>query len=368
MNRLFNNFYKNKKVLVTGHTGFKGSWLAIWLKELGAEIIGYSLEPYNKLDNFNLTHLNEKMIHIIGDVRKYNHLFDVFKEYEPEIVFHLAAQSLVGDSYKNPKYTYDTNIGGTVNFLDCIRNTKSTKIGIIITSDKCYENKEWMWGYKELDSLGGYDPYSSSKACCEMITSAYVNSFFNSNDYKGKEKEISTFRAGNVIGGGDWRTNRLIPDCIKAIKSGEKLNIRNPNAIRPWQHVLDPLGGYLLLAYKMFKNENKYLGAWNFGPKEHSFLTVKEIIEKVIKCWNFNNWEEIINLNKQNYHETKLLKLDITKAMIKLNWKPVLNINEAIKFTVDWYKEHNPDYNYDSNQINEFISIAKRKKIDWCFE
>ncbi|MHA1693699.1 MAG: CDP-glucose 4,6-dehydratase [Candidatus Helarchaeota archaeon] len=360
--KLFNNFFNGKKVLITGHTGFKGSWLSIWLNELGAKVIGYSLDPYTSNDNFVKAKLDEKITSIIGDIRNFQTLFDIFKKYKPEIVFHLAAQALVRASYADPKLTYDTNVGGTVNLLECIRKTESVKIGVIITSDKCYENKEWIWGYRENDSLGGYDPYSSSKACCELVVSAYNSSFFNTNDTKINNKSICTVRAGNVIGGGDWRSDRLITDCILALKKNEPIDIRNPNSIRPWQYVLDPLGGYLLLASKI-ENNKKLLGAWNFGPNNDSLIPVSNLVDKIIKIWGSGKWQ---NLSSDNFlHETKILKLDTSKAYTYLNWRPILTIDEAVKFTIDWYKQETPDYDFDVSQINEFISIANKRKINW---
>ncbi|MHA1268773.1 MAG: CDP-glucose 4,6-dehydratase [Candidatus Helarchaeota archaeon] len=360
--KLFNNFFQGKKVLVTGHTGFKGSWLSIWLKELGADVIGYSLKPYTNNDNFVVTKLGDKIKSIIGDVRDYQNLLNVFKTHKPDIAFHLAAQSLVRFSYKEPKMTFDTNIGGTVNFLECVKQTKSVQVAVIITSDKCYENKEWIWGYRENDPLGGHDPYSTSKACCELITSAYQKSFFKLNSSNKNTKSIFTVRAGNVIGGGDWREDRLISDCIKALKQDKKIEIRNPNSVRPWQFVLEPLGGYLLLTSKM-ANDLKYSGAWNFGPNSSTAISVSKIVNKIIDQWGSGTW---VNLSKStDKHETKFLRLDISKAQLLLNWSPVLDINETIKMTVDWYKEDLPDYEFDVKQIKEYISIGKKKKIDW---
>jgi CDP-glucose 4,6-dehydratase len=294
---MFSNVFKNKTVLVTGHTGFKGSWLCIWLKELGANVVGYALEPYTERDNFVVSGLKDKVTHIIGDIRDYQNLTKVFKKYQPEFVFHLAAQPIVRESYTNPKDTYDINVGGTVNVLECCRLTDSVRVIINVTSDKCYENKEWVWGYRENDPMGGYDPYSSSKGCSELVTAAYRQSFFNPSlpdPLTFSPSHLLTFlipkpsvalssaRAGNVIGGGDWQKDRIVPDCIRALESNKPIEIRNPNATRPWQHVLEPLNGYLLLASRMYEEPQKFCGAWNFGPDYDSIIPVGKVADKVI--------------------------------------------------------------------------------------
>ena len=328
--------FKGKKILITGHTGFKGSWLTLWLIKLGAKVIGYSLEPPTKPSLFEILNLKEKIIHIIGDIRDEEKLKNIFKKYKPEIVFHLAAQSLVRFSYKEPKLTYETNVIGTLNVLEAVRETKSVRVVIIVTSDKCYENKEWVYGYRENDPLGGYDPYSSSKACAELVVEAYRNSFFNPKNYgKGHQVALATVRAGNVIGGGDWQVDRLIPDCVRALSKGKPIKIRNPNAIRPWQHVLEPLSGYLILAQKMWEEPTKYCEAWNFGPYEKDIATVKEIVEKVINLWGKGKYE--VESDTQ-FHEAGLLRLDISKAMIKLGWYPKWNLDIALEKTIKWYK------------------------------
>jgi CDP-glucose 4,6-dehydratase len=248
---MFENTFKNKKVLVTGHTGFKGSWLCIWLRELGAEVVGFALEPYTKEDNFVVSRLQDLISHNIGDIRDFNTLKKVFASHRPEFVFHLAAQALVRTSYENPKETYDVNVGGTVNVLECCRVTDSVRVVINVTSDKCYENREWVWGYRENDPMGGHDPYSSSKACSELITHAYRKSFLNPNNFETHGKSLSSARAGNVIGGGDWQRDRIVPDCIRALRNGNTIEVRNPAAIRPWQHILEPVYAYLLLAARI---------------------------------------------------------------------------------------------------------------------
>lgn len=355
----FNNVYKGKKVLVTGHTGFKGSWLSIWLRELGAEVIGYSLEPYTEKDNFVLSHLSEKIVDIRGDIRDRKHLRKVFDKYQPEIVFHLAAQPLVRISYDIPVETYETNLMGTINILEEIRNCENTKIGIMITTDKCYENKEQIWGYRENEAFGGYDPYSSSKGVCEIAIQSWRNSFFNPKDYEKHGKSIASVRAGNVIGGGDWAKDRIVPDCIRALEEGKDIEIRSPRSIRPWEHVLEPLSGYLLLGQKMMENPINYCEGWNFGPNLDAIVNVWEVAEKIVKNYGKGNLKDISDPNA--LHEAKLLLLDITKSRFELGWKPTLTIDESIELTVEWYKRYiNEDvYKLCIEQINKFSELGE---------
>ena len=356
---MFNNVFEGKTVLVTGHTGFKGSWLCIWLKVFGAHIVGYALEPYTEKDNFVVTGLQNQIAHITGDVRDYQKLKKVFEKYQPEIVFHLAAQPIVRESYVTPKETYDINVGGTVNMLECCRLTGSVRVIINVTSDKCYENKEWIWGYRENDAMGGYDPYSSSKGCSELITAAYRKSFFNPNDYKAHRKSLASTRAGNVIGGGDWQKDRIIPDCIRALESNKPAEIRNPKATRPWQHVLEPLNGYLLLASRMYIEPQNFCSAWNFGPNFSSIISVGKVADKIVAQWESGDW---INLSTENApHEAKLLSLDISKANSYLKWFPVWNIDKTIEKTVEWYKEYKrkDPYRICLDQIEEFQAKTK---------
>ena len=351
----FNNTYKGKTVLVTGHTGFKGSWLSIWLLELGAKVIGYGLDPLTKKDNFVLSGLKDKLVDIRGDIRDAKKLEEVFNEYKPEYVFHLAAQPIVTLSYEQPVYTYEVNVMGTLNVLECIRHTASVKFGIFVTTDKCYENKEQVWGYKETDALGGYDPYSSSKAACEVAINSWRQSFMNPSQYSIHGKAIASVRAGNVIGGGDWAINRIVPDCIRAIEAGDPILIRNPKAIRPWQHVLDPLNGYLMLGEKLIEDPVKYSEAWNFGPVLDSIVDVWEVASKLIQEYG---WGELKDLSLNNkLHEAQLLNLDMSKAQFKLGWKPRLNIEKTISYTVEWYKDYIERDVYDlcENQINKFL-------------
>jgi len=360
---MFNNIYKDKKVLVTGHTGFKGTWLCLWLKILRAKVIGYSLEPNTKPSMFEALNLSKDLIHIVGDIRNEQNLLKIFQEYQPEIVFHLAAQPLVRLSYREPKETFETNAMGTVNLLECVRKTSSIKAIINITSDKCYENKEWVWGYRENDPMGGHDPYSASKGVSEIITSSYRNSFFCDNN-----TSIASARAGNVIGGGDWAEDRLIPDCIRALINNQTIEIRNPHATRPWQHVLEPLSGYLLLGSLLLQGTNNFSEAWNFGPSDNDILNVLNVTEQIISTWGTGECK-ILN-NKNNLHEANLLKLDISKAFSRLKWRPVYHVHQAISETVNWYKEYYNNksteiYDFTLNQISNYVKEAQKYNIQW---
>ena len=367
MGQLFNNIYKGKKVLLTGHTGFKGSWLTLWLKQLGAEVIGYSLEPPTNPSLFEILNLEKEIIHVIGDIRNEKRLKETFKKYKPDIVIHMAAQPLVRYSYMNPKETYETNVIGTLNVFEAVKETETVRVVINVTSDKCYENKEWVYGYRENDPMGGYDPYSSSKGCAELLTSAYRNSFFNPENYgKTHNVALASVRAGNVIGGGDWAEDRLIPDCIRALSKKETIYIRNPHATRPWQHVLEPLSGYLWLGALMWQDPTKYSEGWNFGPNDEDILTVEEIVKDVIKIWG--NGEYVVNSDNR-FHEAKLLKLDISKAHFYLKWKPVYNAKKSLVETVNWYKTYfsNPEkiYDFTINQLLSYIKEAENKGLIW---
>ncbi|MEW6041153.1 MAG: CDP-glucose 4,6-dehydratase [Elusimicrobiota bacterium] len=361
--KFFNDIFRNKKVLITGDTGFKGSWLAIWLKELGADVYGYALPPQKEEDNFVKCNLYEKIHHVDGDVRNLNELLKYFEIVQPEFAFHMAAQPLVLESYKDPHYTFETNIMGTVNFFEAIRATKSVKAALNITSDKCYQNNEWVWGYRESDHMGGKDPYSASKGCSELVTTAYMNSFFSNDTHCS----IASARAGNVIGGGDWAEYRIIPDFFRAIKNNEKLIIRNPNATRPWQHVLEPLSGYLILASKLYEEGNKYSGGWNLGPLDQANYKVVELIEAIIKYYGKGNVG--FEASNEKLHEANVLKLDISKATWNLKWKPVLNFEELIEYTVDGYKvemEEKELYFERVRQIEKYVELAKQRNINWA--
>lgn len=334
---MFNNVYKNKVVLVTGHTGFKGSWLSIWLNMMGAKVVGYSLDPYSDRGNFNACHLSEKLFaDIRGDVRDYDKLNNVFQTYKPEIVFHLAAQALVRTAYENPKDTYDINFMGSLNILEVSRHHDFVKQIIMITSDKCYENIEQIWGYKETDRMGGYDPYSASKGCAELMISSYRNSYFNPKDYHIHGKAIANVRAGNVIGGGDWSDNRLIPDCIRSIESNQNIEVRNPIATRPWEHVLEPLSGYLRVGEKLIEDPITYSTSFNFGPDISANKTVLEVVNRLVEYYGKG---KVVNASDPNaVHENTLLNLDVTKAYVMLGWRAEWGLQEALEKTVDWYK------------------------------
>lgn len=335
---MFNDFYKNSKVLITGHTGFKGSWLSIWLNHLGAEVIGIALDPKTEKDLFILTGLAGKMTDYREDIRNLNRINKIFQKENPEIVFHLAAQALVLSGYENPVTTFETNITGTVNILEACRNTESVKQVIIVTTDKVYENKEQLTGYKEHDPMGGYDPYSASKAGAEMVTQSYLRSFFSPGYVSGSGKSVATARAGNVIGGGDWSLNRIVPDCIRSLEENKPIIVRNPDAIRPWQHVLDPLCGYLLLAFRMSDDPQKYSGAWNFGPEAEGMVSVKDLVETIISYWGKGNWEE--SGNDKKLHEAGNLRLNINKSKKILGWGPIFDFDESVEMTIDWYKNY----------------------------
>lgn len=359
----FNNIYQGKKVLITGHTGFKGSWLAIWLKELGAEVYGYALAPVSEMDNFVTCGLSEKLYHTEGDVRNATKLKAYFQQVQPDFAFHLAAQPLVLASYQDPVGTFDTNLMGTVNFFEAVRATLSVKVAVNVTTDKCYDNKEWVWGYRENDPMGGKDPYSASKGCSELITSSYLESFFMQEG----TCNIASARAGNVIGGGDWAADRIVPDYFRALKRGEKLEIRNPYATRPWQHVLEPLSGYLNLGAELFLKGKQFSGGWNFGPEDTSNYSVKELIDEILSIEHRGGY--IIPTDLKKLHEAVLLKLDISKAANYLKWKPVLNFKETVSFTLRGYLtdiESNGDVYLDRlGQIMTYTQTARHKGLNW---
>lgn len=332
------NTYKNRRVLITGHTGFKGSWLCMLLKHLEADVYGYALEPPTNPNLFNDAKIEELITSFIGDIRNLDYLQEVMQKVQPEIVIHMAAQPLVRDSYIIPVETYAINVMGAVHVLEACRNTPSVKAIVNVTTDKCYENKEWHWGYRENEPMGGYDPYSNSKGCSELVTSAYRNSYFNPTTFEKHGVAVASARAGNVIGGGDWATDRLIPDFIRAISKGEKVKIRSPYAIRPWQHVLEPLTGYLTLAAKLFSEGAEYAQPWNFGPDDNDAQNVEWITKTICNLWGENASFEIDN-NPQP-HEANYLKLDCSKAKAELAWSPKWNIETTLKSIVDWNKAY----------------------------
>lgn len=346
------DFWKGKKVFLTGHTGFKGSWLALWLQQLGSELTGYSLEPMTDPSLFTVADIKDGMSSIIGDIRDNKNLENKLLSSQPDIVIHMAAQSLVRYSYDNPVETYEVNIMGTIYLLEAVRKSTSCKAVLIITSDKCYENDSRSDGYDEGDPMGGYDPYSSSKGCTELVVSAYRRSFFDSG------KQIATGRAGNVIGGGDWSEDRLIPDLIRAFSQGRRADIRMPEAVRPWQHVMDVISGYLVLIEKMFEFPDKYAGPWNFGPPPSDIKTVEWIANKCVELWIDDvKWHAS---NLEHLHEASYLSLDSSKARRLLGWETKLDLSQAMEWTINWYRDfyNNKDIKkLSNNQINQYIKL-----------
>lgn len=348
-------FWNGKRVLLTGHTGFKGSWLSLWLQKLDVDLVGFSKYIPTKPSLFEVANVENGMTSVIGDVCDFNHLKNVIEKYYPDIVIHMAAQSLVHQSYKNPIETYATNVMGTVNLLEAIRKIGKVRVVINVTSDKCYENKSLTRGYHEEDPMGGYDPYSSSKGCAELVTSSFRNSFFNPKEYSKHGIALASVRAGNVIGGGDWAADRLIPDIIRAISKKEIVKIRSPQAIRPWQYVLEPLNGYLHLAEKLWDQGPEYTEGWNFGPTDDDIKTVSWIVERFTHLWGDNlRWE----IEEGQFpHEASYLKLDFTKAKTRLGWNPKTNLDLALKLTIEWYKQ------YEQKQDLRKISEEQIKKF-----
>lgn len=354
------SFWAGKRVLLTGHTGFKGSWLSLWLQALGAKTVGYALHPTASPNLFEVANVANAVTSVEADVRDLDRLSREIAKHRPEIIFHLAAQSLVRRSYADPVETYGTNVMGTVNLLEAVRKTKGIRAVVNVTSDKCYENLEWIWGYRESDRLGGFDPYSNSKACAELVTAAYRNSFFGGVPSAEPAPAVASARAGNVIGGGDWAADRLIPDIILALTENRPAQIRNPSAIRPWQHVLEPLWGYLLLAQQLCCDGPQYAGAWNFGPSDADTKTVEWVTEFVTRRWRGGGrWTQ----DKSSHpHETRSLRLDCSKAYAYLGWQPRLSVATALEMTVDWYQakqDGNDMSTFTRTQIDSYQSLQK---------
>lgn len=358
----FDDVFNAKKVFVTGNTGFIGTWLSLWLKSLGANIIGYSLDPPSTPSIFEIIELKKHITNIHGDICDFEKLSKSISKYQPDFVFHLAAQPLVLESYSHPLETFQTNIIGTSNLLESVRNTSSVKVCINFTSDKCYKEPDSGKSFVETDCLGGNDPYSSSKASSEIITSSYQNSFFKN---RNPNLSLSTIRAGNVIGGGDWANNRIIPDCIRSLTKKQPIKIRKPKARRPWQHVLESVSGILCLATKMWLKPKEFSGAWNFGPQNS--ITVQELVEKLINQWGSGSWE-IVSSNNSD-HEASDLNLDCTKAQKFLGWTPVFKIEEAISQTILWYQNYiekkNNMFEFSQNQIENYMTKAKSLNFTW---
>lgn len=357
-------FWNGKTVLITGHTGFKGSWLSLWLQSLGATVVGYSLPAPTQPNLFDVANVAEGMTSVIGDVRDLEHIQSVMKQYQPEIVFHMAAQPLVRYSYYNPVETYATNVMGTVNVLEAIRHTDSVRSAVVITTDKCYENREWAWGYRENEPMGGKDPYSNSKGCAELVVSAYRDSFFSAKDYDRHRVGLASARAGNVIGGGDWALDRLIPDIMRAIQESRPVLIRSPRAIRPWQHVLEPLSGYLCLAEQLWHHGPEYAEGWNFGPSDEDAKPVAWIVDRLTKLWGEGaSWEVDLGTHP---HEATYLKLDCSKAKAKLGWTPRTSLATALDWIVEFYQAYQAHQNMremTEAQIQRFQAIESPTDI-----
>jgi CDP-glucose 4,6-dehydratase len=331
-------FWSGKRVFITGHTGFKGSWLSIWLQRLGAHVVGYALPPPTAPSHFELANVAAGMSSIIGDVRDFESLRRAVMDQQPEIVLHLAAQSVVRTSYDNPRETYETNVMGTVNLLEAVRFVPGVRSVVNVTTDKCYENREWLWGYREDEPMGGHDPYSNSKGCSELVTSAFRRSFFPTERYAEHGVALGSARAGNVVGGGDWTKDQLVPDVLRAFSNGEPVRLRSPRAVRPWQFVLEPLSGYLALAERLYRDGPAFADGWNFGPVDEDAQTVAWIVENLATKWGEGaRWEADAG---EHPHEAHFLKLDSSKARAKLGWAPRLRLDEALEWVVEWFREH----------------------------
>jgi len=362
---IFNNTYHSKKVLVTGNTGFKGSWLSVWLSMLGADVYGLSNGVPTTPSHFTAVGLKDKTIYYEKDIRNLQDIQKVVDEIKPDFIFHLAAQPLVRLSYNNPTLTIETNVIGTMNVLEALRQTNHPCCAVMITSDKCYDNVEWIWGYRETDALGGKDPYSASKGAAELVIKTYAHSFFNTVESNVK---VASVRAGNVIGGGDWAEDRIVPDCARALSKGDTVQVRNPSATRPWQHVLEPLSGYLLLGQKLFENSELNGEPFNFGPNADQNYTVGELINEMQQYWSGADVEVFCDPGIQN-KEANLLKLCCDKALHHLSWKPTLNFQETVQFTVEWYRKY---YDQDEDvfgmtckQIEDYASLASNRQQVW---
>lgn len=364
MRNLFSGIYAGKTVLVTGHTGFKGSWLAYWLSRMGARVVGYALEAPTQPNHIALLDLD--IVSVIGDIRDSEALDAAFQKHRPDIVFHLAAQPLVRLSYEHPVDTFETNVMGTLKVFESCRKHHVRAI-VNITSDKAYENREWVWGYRENDPMGGYDPYSASKGCADLLANSYRNSFFNPEAYKKTHRTLlASCRAGNVIGGGDWAKDRLMTDIMLAVSQGRKVSIRNPRATRPWQHVLEPLSGYLHIGQKLLEEQAAFGGAWNFGPGDEGSITVEEVVKKVKKTWDKIDYE--IRQEADQPHEAGLLKLDCSKAHVLLGWRDVWDSDVTFEKTVNWYRTY---YEEDrriltGQDLEDYVADAEAKKIAWA--
>lgn len=370
MHQAFGGIFENVTVLITGHTGFKGSWLALWLQELGAKVIGYSLPPPTVPNNFDISCIAEGMINIQGDVRDFKHLNQVLDEHQPAIIFHLAAQPIVLHSFQFPKETFDINVGGTVNILEAGLQCPSVKAMLMVTSDKCYENQEWIWGYRENDPLGGHDPYSASKSMAEKAIASYRASFCT---HKKNTPAIASVRAGNVIGGGDFSSLRIVPDCMKALMNHEPISVRNPFSVRPWLNVLDPLSGYLSLAAHLLVHGHQFAEAWNFGPLEQQAVDVQTLVEKAIELWGEGDWQNSNDIDAKP--EMGLLRLNWDKAANRLHWRPTYNWIEGLQQTVDWFRAFESHRRVPSskdmrkvclNHLKRYVERARQLENTWA--
>ena len=363
MNSLFAGIYNHRKILITGHTGFKGSWLSFWLQKMGADICGYSLAPETDPNHFSVLKIG--MDSVIADIRDYPQLKKCFQVFQPEIVFHLAAQSLVRRSYEKPIETFETNVMGTANLLEACRASGSVRAVVVVTSDKCYQNNEWEWGYRESDPMGGHDPYSASKGCAELVSAAYRNSFCGVNTETGNQLLVATVRAGNVIGGGDWAEDRLIPDVARAASRKEKVKIRNPHATRPWQHVFEPLSGYLTLGQQLLKGNKEFADAWNFGPSDDDTLSVRQVLD-LLKIY----WSDlvVVEATRENQlHEAGRLRLDSSKARQHLGWRPVWPFAIAIERTASWYQAfYEQGAISTSADLADYVTAARSRNLKWA--
>jgi CDP-glucose 4,6-dehydratase len=360
----FQNVFEGKTVLVTGDTGFKGPWLCVWLLQLGANVIGYSLPADGQSSLYQMLDLDDHISHIDGDIRDFDHVNAVMRDYKPEFVFHMAAQSLVRRSYEDPLYTFSTNISGTLNVLEAARLSSSVHVVINVTTDKVYMNKEWEYAYRENDPLGGHDPYSASKACADLLSSVYQQTAF-----AGKEMGLASVRAGNVFGGGDWAADRLVPDIVRAYQHHRPIEIRNPLSVRPWQYVLEPLSGYLHLASKLYHSPQQYTGGWNFGPGTANALSVGEFVNRFLQNWPEN--QVLIKEDVDAPPEANLLRLDCTKAASLLGWIPSLTLDEALQRTAVWYQsELSRDISFGMavDYINDYTSISRSRSACWTAE
>jgi len=367
MNPLFANEFKDRTVLVTGHTGFKGSWLTLWLTELGARVIGYSLpEPPTQPSNFELMNLARRVVDVRGDVRDFERLSQAMTKYQPSVVFHLAAQPIVLRSLQEPRLTYETNALGTVNVLEAIRASTSVRALVSVTTDKVYKDEEWVWGYRENDRLGGHDPYSASKAMAELAIASYRHSYFSSSEYQANQPAVASVRAGNVIGGGDFADYRLVPDCMRALMAGEPISIRNPMSVRPWQHVLEPLSGYLWLAVKLIQGGHSFAQPWNFGPLDQKGVTTQSLAQKLVQLWGSGSWQSTQPTNAKA--ETSYLRLSWEKSASAFQWRPVYTLDEALAETTAWFQAYQGESNMfqvGREHIDTYANRAAALELAW---